>query len=282
MEKSPGTIRIAVLGGSSAYCVSVPDAAAWPAVLENLLGPGFEVVNMGVPGYSSVDHVIQTAFHVPNLQCDIAVFYMGWNDAKYSHVPALKPDYAEHGRSQYGNLSLPQVWTGPNLACVRLLVPALERMGWVHAPFSDCPTPSAGTLSGEIDPQALSYFERNTRSLISLCRSEGIVPVFVPQVMNRGALSADSPTVWVPYVPARDLPGIVSAYNDRVAQLADRDGVHYVSTVLEADWEGSDFLDEGHFSREGCERFAELVASYIRTDVADNVSPSAPGKAAHK
>jgi hypothetical protein len=45
--------------------------------LEKELGPGYEVINLGVPGYSTVENLIQTALILPSLNPDVAIFLCG-------------------------------------------------------------------------------------------------------------------------------------------------------------------------------------------------------------
>jgi hypothetical protein len=54
---------IAVFGGSTTYDLGVTDGATWPEQLEKKLGPAFAVINHGVPGYTTVESLVQTAFY---------------------------------------------------------------------------------------------------------------------------------------------------------------------------------------------------------------------------
>ena len=75
-KKPPNIIRIVTLGGSTTYCVSVSDDQTWPFLLEKQLGPAYQVINLGVPGYSTVENIIQTALILPELHPDVAIFYL--------------------------------------------------------------------------------------------------------------------------------------------------------------------------------------------------------------
>ncbi len=52
-EPAPGVRRIVVLGDSFAWGWGVGDGEVFTDVLDDLLGPGIEVVNLAVPGYST-------------------------------------------------------------------------------------------------------------------------------------------------------------------------------------------------------------------------------------
>lgn len=56
-EKPPGVARVAVLGDSVTLGRGIPLEQTHPAVLEELLGPGVEVLNFGVGGYNTGQEV---------------------------------------------------------------------------------------------------------------------------------------------------------------------------------------------------------------------------------
>ncbi|MBI4596940.1 MAG: SGNH/GDSL hydrolase family protein [Candidatus Omnitrophica bacterium] len=86
-RKLPGEQRVAVLGGSTAFCFGVSGAEAWPAALERSVnaqrrarhqGP-VSIVNLGalhVGAYSFTDTLRDYA----SLDYDVALFYTGYND----------------------------------------------------------------------------------------------------------------------------------------------------------------------------------------------------------
>lgn len=259
--------RIVTIGGSSTYGVGVSEGQTWPEYLERNLGPGYEVVNYGVPGYSSAEHVIQTALQLSDLQADYVIYYVGWNDARSSHVKNLKSDYSGfHGRSQYGNLRLPPVWSGPNLATPRMLVHILQRAGWIHRTLLD-EMKLVGEIKDGIDERALALYRRNLSLLATMAKELGVVPIFVPQVLNENRLHGKTPYGWLPYVRDRDLPRIMKIYNRQMAAVAAKRGVAYISEVLSVSWEDPDFIDNGHFSDRGNRRFAEVVAQHMREHI---------------
>ena len=101
---------VALYGGSSTYDLGVGEGDSWADHLADGLGRDrYFVVNNGVPGYTSVEHVVQTTFYqnkfdrVP--KC--AVYYMGWNDLRNAHIPNLDPAYANfHLVAQVDTLSV--------------------------------------------------------------------------------------------------------------------------------------------------------------------------------
>ena len=82
--KPAGVFRIVCLGDSSTFGMNVDDADAYPRVLARLLeerSPGrFEVLNLGVPGYSSRQGLELLRQSVLRYQPDLVTFAFGTND----------------------------------------------------------------------------------------------------------------------------------------------------------------------------------------------------------
>ena len=82
--KAPGVVRIVCLGDSSTFGMQVEESATYPRQLAARLeeaAPGrFEVINLGVPGYSSRQGVEQLNQQVLTLQPDVVFFAFGTND----------------------------------------------------------------------------------------------------------------------------------------------------------------------------------------------------------
>lgn len=82
--KPAGVFRVVCLGDSSTFGMNVNDADAYPQVLARLLeerAPGrFEVLNMGVPGYSSRQGLELLRQSVLRYQPDLVTFAFGTND----------------------------------------------------------------------------------------------------------------------------------------------------------------------------------------------------------
>jgi hypothetical protein len=89
---------IALFGGSSTLDFVSPEGHSWPDRLERLLGPDrYAVINHGVSGYTTAEHVLQTAFYQEafGVAPDCALYYVGWNDLRNAHLTRLDPGYAD-------------------------------------------------------------------------------------------------------------------------------------------------------------------------------------------
>lgn len=257
--KSPNTVRILAVGGSTTYGVQVSDQDTWPARLGEMLAPRCEVLNLGVPGHSSAEHVILTALRLSELAPDVIVFYMGWNDLRSSHLSHLRADYSNfHLLEQYGSLQVEQEYRAHS-AALYLAKWLLVRLGQIDPPrrlLKD----SAGASATDVDARLVAIFERNAGELAVLARSIGAEPVFVPQVLNPYFRTSEDVTWWAPYLPTKAILSVNTAFNDATKRAAERTGSPFVVDPLSAPWTADDFLDHGHLSAAGNRKFAEALS----------------------
>lgn len=251
--------RLVALGGSSTYCVSISDDETWPYQLQQILGTDYEVVNLGVPGYTTVENTIQTAFGFSDLKPSIALYYVGWNDLRNTHVANLDPYYAEfHGRSQPGNLGLDRTYPG-SLATAfyfgRLFDLMLDR--------SPPAIPTSAEFTADVDARALALYRRNLANILALSKAQGVRPVLIPHLLNDAALTAETSYGWIPYVRDRHLPKMMATYNRALLQVASENAELALKVIQENYFESVDFADQGHFSSRGSRKFASLVAAAL-------------------
>lgn len=104
LERTPGVRRIVALGPSTVYGYSVGTAKeAWPARLEALLGQSIEVVNGGVPAYTSREILLAWLEKFRLWRPDAVIVELGGNDAASYFRPGWTPDGAHYRRA----------WSGP-------------------------------------------------------------------------------------------------------------------------------------------------------------------------
>src|SRR5689334_7221438 len=95
VPKPPGTYRIVCVGGSTTYETGVADdARTYPARMGELLRtehgrPDVEVIDAGVPGYTSFETLILVALRVLEWQPDLVLYYDNTNDV---HARLVRPE----------------------------------------------------------------------------------------------------------------------------------------------------------------------------------------------
>lgn len=76
--RKPGPSRVACLGDSCTF--GPAGGKPYPEILGALLGSEFEVVNAGVPGYSTFQGLRWYRSRVEPLKPSVVTVYYGWND----------------------------------------------------------------------------------------------------------------------------------------------------------------------------------------------------------
>jgi len=106
VPKPLGTFRIFALGESSTFGWKGARSheEAWPALLEAKLraahpGRPIEIVNAGVPGYTSIEQRINFMLRISRLQPDAVLIYHGNNDLNWSWVTDVETKLV-YGRGQ--------------------------------------------------------------------------------------------------------------------------------------------------------------------------------------
>lgn len=188
LAKSEGRIRIVAVGGSATFSYETDDARIWTKELERLLrgryGDHIEVINAGVPGYSTFESKIDYLYQLRQLKPDLVIAYETWNDIKFFRaleagefprkgVPAPHPM-----TSLLRHLQL--AWRVRNL--IEEVWAPLERENR-YGRFAGGP--------GAISPAGPAHLweEKNFDDLVLLLRSDGVIPVLASQA---GLLSRDN------------------------------------------------------------------------------------------
>jgi len=79
-EKAAGVLRVAVLGDSFVFGSGVTQDEPVTRRLQALLGPSFEVINLGVPGYGTDQALLTLRRWGPRLSPDVVLAGFFWND----------------------------------------------------------------------------------------------------------------------------------------------------------------------------------------------------------
>jgi lysophospholipase L1-like esterase len=106
-SKRPGVIRVVCLGDSSTFGMNVEEVDSYPRQLARLLEqdhPGrFEVLNLGVPGYTSRQGLELLRREVLALEPDVVTFAFGTND-RFPQRPITDDEAIRFNQSLLGTL----------------------------------------------------------------------------------------------------------------------------------------------------------------------------------
>jgi lysophospholipase L1-like esterase len=261
-------IRIAVLGGSTTFGAGVTDKDTWPALLQGILGDRYAVINYGVDGYSTAEAIIQMSLLVPEKSPHIIIFYEGWNDIHNYHDAELGPDYYSHGMKQYTNQNIEVFCKNKSFSEKASEVSIIFRFASkIHSALFDKKSDAAITPTYTTpDPFVDRIYVRNLRTLKLLARGMNATALFIPQVLNYSVFKGEETSNdWTPFIKNDAMPALMDRFNALMngVCLPQESDCRVLNDVLREKWEPSDFIDEGHFSRKGGLKFAEIVARYI-------------------
>jgi len=269
-DPAPGSLQgrtvVATFGGSTTYDIGAAEGDTWSDRLGETLGPDrFFIVNHGVPGYTTVEHLIQTVFYQTKFgkQPRCALYYVGWNDLRNAHIADLDSAYADfHLPSQVDSLKTRRVGgshvtISPLLTMLMRLVSAnVDTVRYFADPYGKEP------VTGD-DPALDALYERNIRAISAINRQRGVVTIWVGQLLNRESLLGDGRYGWLPLVRDRDLWPMQQKFNALLSRTAKELGDVYVDVPAGA-FTNADFVDNGHFSGPGARRFVDYLAPAVR------------------
>lgn len=278
VPKPNGVFRIVAFGDSTTYGLGTDSSLAYPAQLQQVLREEYgytnvEVVNAGVPSYTSWNHVASLAFRVLELEPDMILLYFGMFDAQ---ARLVDPECYRGLNSQRGLPPDAGVWY-PNLDYIgpsTLYRYIAINLGWMDDPLdtskqviilTGCsnPAPEPDVALAENPPV---YFERNIRTMVGIARAHGAQALLSTWTDDKTEAPESRPD-W--------LPGVIDEHNEVIRKVAsEMDTLFY-------DLAGSDFPmvsefwfgDHVHQSVEGHAEQARRYAAYL---VEEGVIPSPP------
>jgi hypothetical protein len=259
-EALRGKIIVALFGGSTTFD-DQPEGSSWPERLQHILGDRYAVINRGMAGHSTAEHVVQTAFYerIKGATPRCAVYYVGWNDLRSAHTPGLDPAYANfHLPAQADAFRTRPTDASGAISPSAIFLSRLAALAFdtIRVTYPD------GRASGEPDPALEATFARNVATISAINRQRGIRTIWVGQLMDRHRLVGETPSWWIPLVPPRAVFGLIGRLNGILEREAGALGDAYVALPVEK-FDDAGFQDEGHFSEQGSLLFATLLAPAV-------------------
>lgn len=182
-EKPPGTLRIEVFGGSAALCYKAAGRErSWPGALEieltERLGMPVEVINLGLPGFTSFKSKINYLCFGRAFDPDVIIVYHTWNDlSRFRHLE----------REPYSRASIPQnrpLWMRVARATQLGRRARMAEFAIRGRQYDIMTTRMEGTgkdLDRPVRPRAWAWIRQNFSDITSWARSDGVLPVLVTQ-----------------------------------------------------------------------------------------------------
>jgi len=283
-RKPDDVFRVFVIGGSTVFCPSAAWEKSHVRLLEKKLRAAYparriEVMNAGVPWYTTQHSLINYLFHVRAFEPDLVIFMHGINDLFRSFSPvqfahgAYREDYSHY----YGAVSrvvfrsFPAdrrggTWTGSEL---------IDRVvSGVAQRFTGTGTDAEEVAIDEF--KSLGAFARNVTAFAERLRADGVRLVLCTQPTlyrldlddedrARAVLRA---TFCLEDGRFPDLASMVRAmrsYNAATREVATRVGVPDLDLDAAVPKTGEYFIDDCHYTEAGNRRLAEAVFTFLRS-----------------
>lgn len=243
VPKPQGTYRIVCLGGSTTYDDQVDDADTYPVQLEAFLrqarpGRSIEVINAGVPSYTSAESLASLAFVCVDLQPDAILIYDNINDYRPRLYPNFDPAYFHYRKIWDGSARLKE--TGE---------PGSEMQG-INSYLQWMPPEPLGDKAENARRAGTWAFRRNLLSMCGIAKAHGIAIVLATVICDAGGINSEPLLV-----------DSIAEQNQVMKQVAAEQGALLID--LAAAYPQGDFYAEGdpiHNNAAGAKEKARIIA----------------------
>jgi len=253
-----GKDLIFVYGGSTTYDVGVTQDETWVANLQSDLNNRYTVVNFGVVGHSTEEHLLETAFYqsVVGKKPACAIYYVGWNDVINSHIDKLDSAYADYH-------VLTMAIRKPDLAIAKYSPLVFLANEIVKNRFDTVPKVpkilGKPPVSGS-DKRLEAIFIEHIKTIAAINASRGTKTIFIGQIINKDWPAG--PNIWAPLVKKGDFPPLVERFNSILRDTASSIPAKYIDPGV-TNFQHSDFVDYAHFAVPGARKFAALISKEV-------------------
>jgi lysophospholipase L1-like esterase len=265
LEKPAGLRRIVCLGGSTTFCTGArSNDQTWPAGVETLLKASgrlrapVEVLNAGVPGYSTAESLINLSLRMLDFAPDLVLIYHAPNDMRLAQAQGFRSDYS-HGRRAWSIPDAPPLdgWLSRHCRLyARLQAKLAGHSEPYRAPvmqelvFAPDLGERAVPASVEVVAAGQAAYRRNLKSLVALARMGGAQPVLQTFAFVHG-MDREEGT---------DLSAAMDQVNQTIRELAVELDLPLIDIAGPLSDRRELFDDWMHYNPRGCGEHAKLVA----------------------
>lgn len=268
VPKPPGIFRIVCVGGSTTYGTETSHVRFLEEQLR-AAGHHVEVLNAGVPGWTSRESLVNFELNVLATQPDLVIVYQGRNDLFPQAYDNFEMDYAHFRDWSYDftatNRDLKRWFRwSRTLMILALAFPPVS--GWDYV----AEHPVYGSLRLENRPPPdravrnlnelgrTEGFRRNTERLVGLASEQGVAVVlatvaFVPRKLRTWPFLDED---WMLLKPLREQ---LNRNNDVLRQLAANEPGVYLAETAALAVRKHVFFDDCHVTKEGHRLRAKML-----------------------
>jgi lysophospholipase L1-like esterase len=241
LPKPAGRYRIVCLGGSTTYSEAVGDADAYPALLEGMLREArpdrdVEVINAGVPSYTTAESLANLAFRVIDLAPDAIVVYHAANDLRPRRYRNFDGAYFHYRKVWDGTTTLWERGPGEMAGGLNQFIQ--------HNMPQDNGDPLANARKAGTDA-----YRRNLTSMAGIAAAHGVRTVLVGFVCAEQGAHRDEE-----YVVG------VDEHNRAMRVVAEQQGALFIDLAARFPQDQGLFVDVVHLNEAGTAAKARIIA----------------------
>lgn len=253
-----GVVRIACLGGSTTWGNYPRELKAR---IEELTGHEVQVMNWGVPGWSSMETMVNYFVAVQRYHPDIVVVHQATNDTRPRVSRGFRPDYG-HWRKP---------WTRPEVSFLKRVLLRNSDLAaivyvkeWFHEPFLEdfvkqAPKDNSLRTLDDLPEGSEKTFEQNIHAICQHVERQGAHVVLVTMPYSRAKVEADgNMDLWA---------ACLDQQNGILRRVADEEGCLLVDLAAEMQRDPDPWApfmaDRVHVSAAGNERKAAEIADAL-------------------
>ena len=247
LTKTPDVYRVLCLGSSSTYGMGLEIDQAYPARLAEVLGPGYEVGNVGWSGYNSFQLAIYLKQVLLKLKPDLVIFYYGGNEQYGADAVA----YWRWANDLLKETELSNPEARRQAVMLGTADPtAVRLLGWLYKQRSyhwlrKRIVGARQTLQWTIQPQDEIDPEKILNEMIDALAANGVKLLLSPEVNMQGQ-------------------AIAPEYAALMRQTATEHEHVFYTEIFAALDDPACFLDVVHVSPQGAEQLAAALAPVVR------------------
>jgi hypothetical protein len=281
-------LTVIAIGGSTTECSFISDGKTWCDILSNKLKQNFMPLwlnNAGLDGNTTFGHIILMEDYIVKIRPKVALFLLGANEI------------ALQAPGDYDRKQLKNPVSGLVASCWEGMINNSEVLSYAINFHRYSKANKVGLLTHlifnfpemeQIDffPETIQAARREHREkylkpyaqrlkrLIQLCRENSIEPVFITQPAVVGDLLDPVTGANLARISAWGWNGkvlweILGLYNEVLRTSAREHQVYVIDLAGEMPKTTEYYYDTYHFSNEGCQQVAKIIAKYLEPFLAE-------------
>lgn len=283
LPKSGQWIKIITIGGSTTECAYNSDSLTWPellkAELRQTVAPNIWMNNAGLDGTSTFGHIILLRDHIVSLKPDYVIFLTGVNDMEEKTMGGFDTYHSDEldTRSTKDMLrSLVKKTEIGSLVENIYRYRIARKKGLVHREIDYTKEKQLQidepTMQREVAAQApyLDAYRKRILTLDSICRANGIKPIFLTQPSLFAAFK--DPATGIDFTNLQIAEGrnallqgrILDTYNNVLLQLQAQGRLTVINLAAAMPHDSRYYYDYTHYTSAGTRVVAQIVADSIR------------------